>query len=277
MTIDDRFSAWLDGELTADEAAAVEAELAADPALAADVDSLRAVRSLLRAEGGVDLSPGAGATFIARVEAATAHDAAPPHRDAGVTELALRRRLPALAAVAASFIILVSVIGGVGGPTTLPAVGDLIARHDAAAAEMPGGPMTGTPDDMPAMAGDMEMMLADEEGGVVHAVYVTGDGAVVSVFRQEGEFRADRLARDMGGDVGEMDGHDMWAADIGLRHVAVLDGDGYVWTIVSDADVDPMADLMGDMMDELPERSPTIAERLRDVVGVVVEPFELGE
>ena len=274
MTLDERHSAWLDGELDDAAAAAVEAELAADPDLAAQVEGLRSVRSLLRDHGAIDLRADAGERLIARVEALDAEPgqlAATP-----VVALAARRRVPTLAAIAASFAIIVSVIGGVGGSSTLPAVGDLIARHDAAAAEMPEQPMEDTPSDMPKLDGAMDMMKAEEDDGVAHAVYIAADGSVVSVFRVDGELDGDALLDDMGGSMGEMDGAPMWEADIGPRHVAVLDGDGYVWTIVSDVDVDPMVDLMDDMMDELPERSPSLAERLHDVAEAIVEPFELG-
>ena len=274
MSLDERHSAWLDGELDDAAAAAVEAELAADPELAAQVEGLRSVRSLLRDHGVIDLRADAGERLVARVEAldadATQVAAAP------VVGLAARRRVPTLAAIAASFAIIVSVIGGVGGSSTLPAVGDLIARHDAAAAEMPKEPMDDAPADMPKMDGAMEMMKAEEADGVAHAVYIAADGSVVSVFRVDGELDGDGLLDDMGGSMGEMDGAPMWEADIGPRHVAVLDGDGYVWTIVSDVDVDPMVDLMDDMMDDLPERSPSLAERLHDVAEAIVEPFELG-
>ena len=275
MSLDERHSAWLDGELDAVEAAAVEAELAADPDLAAEVEALRSVRSLLRESATIDLRSDAGEHFIARVEALDAAEPAEP--PVPVVDLATRRRgIPTFAAVAASFAIIVSVIGGVGGDTTLPAIGDLVARHDAAAAEMPHEPMDESMSDMPKMAGEMDMMAAEVADGMAHAVYVAKDGSIVSVFRLDGELDGEGLVDDMGGSIGEMDGHDMWAKDIGTRHVAVLDGDGYVWTIVSDVDVDPMADLMHDMMDELPERSPSLAERLHDLAEAVVEPFELG-
>lgn len=276
MTLDERHSAWLDGELDASEAAAVEAELASDPTLAAEVESLRAVRSLLRDSATIDLRADAGAHFVARVEALDADRSAAAASPSVVELSTRRRRIPTFAAVAASFAIIVSVIGGVGGDTTLPAVGDLIARHDAAAAEMPKEPMDDTMPDMPKMDGAMDMMAADESDGVAHAVYVAADGSVVSIFRSDGELDDDALVDDMGGSMGEVDGHAMWAKDIGARHVAILDGDGYVWTIVSDVDVDPMADLMNDMMDELPERSPSLAERLHDLAEAVVEPFGLG-
>ena len=50
MNLDDRYSAWLDGELDAPEVAELEAELAADPQLAEEFDALRSVRDLIRAE-----------------------------------------------------------------------------------------------------------------------------------------------------------------------------------------------------------------------------------
>jgi len=50
---DERLSLYLDGELTADEASRLEAELAADPALQAELDELHAVVSLLADEGPV--------------------------------------------------------------------------------------------------------------------------------------------------------------------------------------------------------------------------------
>ena len=189
--------------------------------------------------------------------------------------LATRRRLPAIAAVAASFAIIVSVVGGLGGRTTLPAVGDLIARHDAAAADMPHEPMDPM-DDMPAMPGPMEMAHAEVEGDLVHAVYTSSGGAVVSVFRQDGDLDVDGLVDEMdGGETGEMDGKPMWSKDVGDRHITVVDGEGYVWTIVHAVD-EPMDPMMDDMMGDLPTRDAGTRERLHDVAEAIVEPFGLG-
>ena len=59
MTLDDRYSAWLDGELDDAEIAILESELAADEALAAEFEALRSVRQYVRAEAMVALSPAA--------------------------------------------------------------------------------------------------------------------------------------------------------------------------------------------------------------------------
>ena len=58
--------------------------------------------------------------------------------------------------------------------------------------------------------------------------------------------------------------------------MAVVDGDGYVWTIVSDIDTDPMSDVMSAAPAELPKRSAPLAERLRKVADAIVKPFGLG-
>ncbi|MEZ4235157.1 MAG: hypothetical protein R3F59_03140 [Myxococcota bacterium] len=62
-------SAWLDGELDPDAAAALEAELARDPALRAEVAQLEAVIRTMRVEGPLSAPEGFEARLMARVEA----------------------------------------------------------------------------------------------------------------------------------------------------------------------------------------------------------------
>ncbi|MEM8709289.1 MAG: RseA family anti-sigma factor [Actinomycetota bacterium] len=285
MNLDDRYSAWLDGELDEHEIPELEAELAGDPELQAEFEALRSVRDLIRAEAMVAMRPGALERIVAEVEAdlvdSAPTTAADPSPAAPVVSLAeRRRRVPAFAAVAASFAIIVSVVGGLGGDTTLPAVGDLIARHDAAAADMSGdmdmSEMDDMADDMPAMDGSMSMMAAEVDDDLVHAIYESSTGSVVSVFRQDGELDVDELVDEMdGGDTGVMDGLPMWGKDIGDLHVTVLDGDGYVWTIVHDVGA-PMDDMMNEVMADLPSRDAGVRERLHDVAEAIVEPFGIG-
>ena len=287
MRLDDRYSAWLDGELADDEIAELEAELATDPELREEFEALRSVRDLIRAESMVAMQAGALDRIIAEIAAEDAVDddivvTGGPAPAPVVSLGERRRRVPTFAAVAASFAIIVSVVGGLGGDTTLPAVGELVARHDAAAAEMPldGGDMDkmadDMADDMPAMAGSMEMMHAEIDDDLVHAVYESSTGSLISVFRQNGDLDVDELVDEMdGGDTGEMDGLPAWGKDIGDLHVTVLDGDGYVWTIVHDVDA-PMDDMMNDVMSDLPSRSSGARERLHDVAEAIVEPFGFG-
>ncbi len=277
MTDDDRISAWLDGELDSDEAARFESELAADEALRAELDSVAGVRALLRAAGRVSLEEGALERIVRAVAAEPEPEAGPG--GGAVVALESRRRVPTLAAVAASFIIVLSVVGGVGGDTTLPAVGDLVARHAAAAAadDMPPSDeeaMADAKSDGPAMPSGYVIAHAWRSDDITHMMYAGPDGSMLSVFQQVGETDVAMVGDEMGGkgDVSDMGGTPMWSGSVADTHVAVLDGDGYLWTFVGDADHDTMEIMMA----ELPGREPGLIERMRDAADAIVEPFRLG-
>ncbi len=271
MNSDDRISAFLDGELSATEADAFGAEAEANPGLAAELESFAAIRGLLRSGGQVAPRAGAIERIVAEVSG-TNSELAP------VVDISTRRRVPTFAAVAASFAIIASIVGGLGGSTTLPALGDLVARHSAAAAAES---MPPSDDDVmheaiaqgPGVPGGFEIAHASREGSVTHLVFAGPEGSMVSVFRQEGDTDVGMVGDEMGkGEVSDMGGHPMWTGSIGDNHVAVLEGDGYLWTVVGDADHDTMAVMMTD----LPTRSSGLSERLRDAAEVVVDPFRLG-
>ena len=57
-------------------------------------------------------------------------------------------------------------------------------------------------------------------------------------------------------------------------YVAVVDGDGYLWVIVSRTAHDEMMD---GMMYDLPSREPGFGERLRGAADTVVEPFRIWD
>jgi hypothetical protein len=67
-TASEQLSAWIDGELTDAEAAELEAELARDPSLRAELEQLEAVVHLLHTEGPVSAPDGFEARTLARVE-----------------------------------------------------------------------------------------------------------------------------------------------------------------------------------------------------------------
>lgn len=233
------------------------------------------VRDLLANLPLVEPPPGA----MERIIAAVAADTGPVGE---VADLGERRRvrsqrwIPRVAAAAVVLAIVGVVVGGVGADTRIPAVGDLVAAHEAAAAEvMPDSahemPMDEAHHMGPAMPESMEMMAAYvESGGTIHLVYSAG-GGVVSVFRQEGDTDLGEL--DRSGEVKMMGETPMWSAVVAEMHVAVLDGDGYVWTVVADHHDDEMMDVM---TDDLPSRSPSLLERARDVADAVVEPWRFG-
>jgi hypothetical protein len=274
-------SAYLDGELSADEAGEVDGALAADPELAATCDDLVRIRSLLR-DSAVDIPAGALERIVAAVET-DAKQEGPAAGVAPVVALRRHRRVPTFAAAAAAMVIIAGVVGGLGGSTTVPALGDLIARHEVAAAVIDGAPMPDEMDDMDPMAmedaalaslpmpADYSMEQAFAEGDTIHLVYRSRMGEPVSVFRQDGDV-------DMGalGDGSMMhgEGADMWTAPIDGSYVAVVDGDGYLWVVISPA---PPEDMMDEMMDDLPTRSPGMTERVRDAADAVVDPFRIWD
>ncbi|MCB9688593.1 MAG: hypothetical protein H6735_26380 [Alphaproteobacteria bacterium] len=67
-SMSEALSAWLDGELDEAEAAEIEAELARDPALRADLEELEGVVRLLREEGPTEAPMNFHAQVMARVE-----------------------------------------------------------------------------------------------------------------------------------------------------------------------------------------------------------------
>jgi hypothetical protein len=275
-------SAHLDGELSGDQARELERALATDRQLAEVLEGLGRVRSMLRVD--VEIPAGAIERVVLAVEAdderaqvETVEAAAP------VVSLTTRRRIPSFAAVAAVVAIIASVVGGLGGSTTVPALGELIARHEVAAAVIEGEPMPDGMDDMDPMPmsdatqaalpmpADYSMENAFVDGGTIHLLYRTRLGEPVSVFRQEGDVDMTALGD---GSMVHGDEADMWTAPMYGAYVAVVDGDGYLWVVVSPA---PHDDMMDGLMHDLPTRAPAVTERLRDAADAVVEPFRIWD
>ena len=67
-TASEQLSAWIDGELSEAEAAELEAELARDPSLRAELEELEAVVQLLHRDGPVSAPDGFEARVLARTE-----------------------------------------------------------------------------------------------------------------------------------------------------------------------------------------------------------------
>lgn len=277
---EDWLSAHLDGELTSEEAAQVTAALASDPDLAARHDELRSVRERLRG-AAVSVSDETIARLVAAVDATPDAGSSSPDT-ATVVPLAPRRRARRLAAIAAVLVIVAGVVGGVGGTASLPALGDLVARHEVAAAVVTGAPapdgddLMDEMDPMPMdeasgaalpMPREFAMEKAFAHGSTVQLVYRSADGEPLSVFRHEGDVDVEDLGD---GSMAWSDEAAMWSAPMEGSYVAVVDGDGYVWVVVSAA---PHPEMMDDMMHDLPTRSPSWRER----VARFVEPLRFWD
>ncbi len=187
------------------------------------------------------------------------------------------RRVPRLAAAAVVLAIVGAVVGGVGADTRIPAVGDLAASHAAASADV----MPATAHEMPMdEAHAIEPVMPDsmsvtaafvEADDTVHLVYGDERGGVVSVFRQVGDADLDQLSAD--GSIEMMGDTPVWSTVVEELHVAVIDGDGFVWTVVADHHDEAMMTVMSA---DLPSRSPSLLDRALDVADAVVDPWRLG-
>ena len=256
------------------------------------------IQALLRAAPMVEARPGALERIIAQVaiaEVVNTHASTAPELADVITFTPRRRQVPRLAAAAAALVIIASVVGGVGGDTTIPAVGELINRHSAAASV----PSSSSPDDraataMPldaagAMAPEMPASMTMTEAlhhhdEVIQLVYRDDSGGVMSIFRQEGDtdvhdvagYMAAEMAAEMHG-AGSMDmmgETPVWFADVAGNHIVVLDGDGFVWTVIADHHDDAM---MVTMSDTMPVRDASLLERtqdrVRDMADALVDPW----
>jgi len=115
MTRDEMLIAYVDGELAPDEARAFEAEVAADPALAAQVARHRALAGRVNAAYAPVLDEAIPPQLLAVAAAANDRSATPP----------VRRLAPWAAAAAAL------VVGVIAGRMTLPAQGPLVSKDAA--------------------------------------------------------------------------------------------------------------------------------------------------
>ncbi|MDC0359331.1 hypothetical protein OAM92_01225 [Acidimicrobiales bacterium] len=274
---DDRLSAYLDDELASAERDEVDTALASDPAVQSLLAELAEMKAVL---GSLMIAP--TRTSINRMIGAVERtDEQNPLAPSPVVDLASRRRVPTFAAIAASVVIIASVVGGVGGTASIPAIGDLVARHEAAASVLDSGAELAMNDDAmhemmdegPSIPAVLDLTYADQDGSLVHAVFESPDGALLSLFRQDGDADLNEIGTEMGtGEIIDMGGHEMWASDMGETHVAVIDGDGFTWTIIGNAEADHMMIMMSD----LPGRSPSIGERIGDVTDAIIRPFRLG-
>lgn len=239
-------------------------------------DAFDDIRDLLSTAPLVDPRPGALDRIIASVAAATSPGT--PIIDLTARRTARSQRwYPRVAAAAVVVAIIGAVVGGVGADTRIPAVGDLVASHQAAAAEvMPDAaqalPMDDAHELEPAMPETMWMTAAYVEAGdTVHLVYADGGGGVVSIFRQVGD--TDLADLGAAGDVEMMGDTAVWIAVVAEVHVVVVDGEGYVWTVVADHHDEAM---MAVMAGDLPERSPSLYDRILDLADTVADPWRLG-
>jgi hypothetical protein len=129
MNIDDAtLMAYVDGELAPDAVAAVEAAVAADPALADRVGRLRMLRTRLRAAYAPVLDEPVPERLVAALSPASPVPRTPLPAPAARESPSSRRRLPRWLAMAASLVLGVMLAQWLPRPSPLPLDDDLVAR-----------------------------------------------------------------------------------------------------------------------------------------------------
>lgn len=242
---DDRLSAWLDGELPAQEAAELEARLAADGDLQDFVAGLASVRSTLRGLPPVDPPPGWSPLL---------GSTRPWYREAAL--------------VAAAAATALGIGGGLApGPSATPDLAAFVATHQAtpAASIFEAGPSSTptTVDVGPSglfpdrLDGYVPVAMGPHDDGM-WARYVDG-GRTISVFVQEGGLRTGGL-----GPVERLrlDGGPVLLAERQQASVVIAERGDATYTMVGDAMDDNEAMAMAAALPE-PAMSVSFLTRVR--------------
>ncbi len=254
----DELSAYLDGELDDAERAELDTRLAGDPALAAELSSVAAVRSALRGLPEVDPPPGALEEVVAAVRAT--ETLSRPRRRA--------RRLVgagAMATVVAFAVAMIAVEPAVADAT--PDVDLALDMHEAIE-ERAGSADAG------ATGAELSSVHLVGRGELIHRAARPEGGTLVSMFSQPGSVEWSRMPD---GDKVEVGGQDAWTTVRDDDHVLVIERDGIVVTLVSAA---PLADGGSELLELVDERAPepdepglwdrarAVADGLGELVGI---------
>ncbi len=253
----DLLNAYLDGELTPEELARVERDLAASADLRRDLAELEATRSLLRSLPAVE--PSRPITLPSTVPT-------PGRRP--------RRLGMAVAGVAAVWLVIMTIGVSLGSLPVVPDVEQLAVQH-AAAEEGGDMPMGFSPMDADDMMKDDPAIMADIGHGMGLAAVYQADDLVqswysdgehhVSVFHEPGEVDWDDMPDY--GEVKMMDDGPMWRSTMGDLDVLVVERGDLVVTVVADGDMkDDMAMEASTMVPEVDD-DPSIWDRLGDAPG----------
>ncbi len=281
-------SAWIDGELTADEYGQVESYLAQDPDARAELEQLRVARALVRELPPVDPPFGFYERML-QVGDPRGHRRHRAAADARATRRPGRGfAAVAVAAVAASFVLLAGLTPAVDG--LVPPVEAFAARHEQMAAEPAAArapvattttPVRGMASFNPMPAEHLDVMAPAEmdryrriagyqAGDVVHVVYSDGT-FVVSIYEQPGTVIWSGLPA---GDRMTIGRDPAWTTKRGQGEILVIERRSMVFTMIASA---PHEEMM-EMAAAMPARAtqPGLGERVRRACEQFVDSFGLG-
>jgi len=274
---EEELSALLDGELTEDEAAVVQAHVVACADCSAELAAVRLSRASVRSLPAVEPPPG----FFEALLAGLADDEA---ADEPARVLPLRSRRAVMghvaAAVAAGLLLVVST-GGRPATAIAPEVDGVVEQHassiSALSVGLAGRGGAGGLAPSPSVSGLPRPYLApDELAGYrlvevfqaaegVHLLYRKGPYGL-SVFQQQGEVDFEQLP--VGGDHLEIGGDDAWGWQ---GRVLVIDRGDLAVTLVGDESGDALL-AAAEAMPGAPSRpSPSWATRLKRGCGEALD------
>ncbi|MGI9623605.1 MAG: anti-sigma factor family protein [Acidimicrobiales bacterium] len=268
---DERLCAYLDDELSPNDRDAVETELSSSARLRRELAELEATRSLVRGLPMLDLP--AGVTQRVR-PAATGGLAS----QTGSNRFGYRRIGVAIAAVAAAWLLILSVGVSLGSLPIVPEVDQLAVQHAAAES---GDEMSFAEMDSESMMKKDAAIMADighgmgldavfQRDDVVHARYSDGEHAV-SVFHEPGEVDWDDLPAS--GEIEVLPTGKVWRSSMKGVEVLVVQRGDLVVTIVVDGDMDEdMATAASEMVPQVDE-DPSWWDRLKAAPGNIFDRF----
>jgi hypothetical protein len=261
-------SAYLDGELDPSEQVEMEAWLARSADMRRELAELSATKTLVRTLPSVEPLRRVGSGMLGPVNA---ESTAP----AGLPGVVNRRRRLALTtlAVAAVWMVILSVGVGVGRLPVVPDIEALSAQH-ASASPMEGFEAMSSDEmaDDPGVMADIghEMVLADlyQRDELVHARYSDGLHAV-SIFHQPG--RVDWASLPVSGEVAMMPTGRVWTTQMDGSAVLITERGDLVVTVVADGDMeDEMAMAVSEMVPPV-EMSQSAWSRLKEAPGNFID------
>ena len=259
--LDERLSAYLDGELDSAETAEIEALLASSEQARNELQVVTEARDMVRGLPLLTPPPDIERMFRSGSPLAPVRSVRPVHTRARAMDIS--------AVATAAFLGVVLGTNGFSASVS-PSIDSVVAAHTSALPN-PAGLILSNGDagdmPMPAEPAGMTLVHVDHQGNVRHAKYTDGVQEV-SVFAEPGRVDWDAMPP---GDRFELNGRPAWHGSSDGYDVVVLQRGRNVFTIVAEASEEMMD--MGESMTT--DEATSVSDRLSDAADSLVQVFGL--